>query len=200
MILVRHGESEFNVRFAETRQDPGIRDPELTQAGRAQATEAAAFLADHEAGARLRRIIASPYTRALQTAEIIAERLALPIAVEVEIGEHAYFTCDIGAPRSALQERWPALSFDHLAEEWWPTREDDAMVAARARTFRDRAAALSDWPEILAVSHWGFIRGLTGWRVANAAVLRFDPTAPHPTGAELLNAAQARPPEDPSAA
>lgn len=195
MILVRHGESEFNVHFAKTRQDPGIRDPELTETGRAQAAEAAAFLAAHEAGARLRRVIASPYTRALQTAEIIAERLKLPIAVEVEIGEHAYFSCDIGAPRSALQSRWPTIAFDHLDEEWWPEREDEEMVARRALGFRRRVAAQDDWAEVLAVSHWGFIRGLTGWRVGNAAVLRFDPTAPHPTGADLLNSVQARPPE-----
>jgi len=197
MILVRHGESEFNVHYAKTRKDPGIRDPELTETGRAQAAEAADFLAGHAAGGGLRRIIASPYTRALQTAEIIAERLRLPVTVEVEIGEHAYFTCDIGAPRSALQRRWPSLAFDHLPEEWWPDREDDEMVARRALGFRTRAAALADWGSVLAVSHWGFIRGLTGWRVANAAVLQFDPRAPHPTGARLLNAVQARPPEKP---
>ena len=27
MILIRHGESEFNVHFNRTRIDPGIRDP-----------------------------------------------------------------------------------------------------------------------------------------------------------------------------
>ena len=30
MILIRHGESEFNVVFNKTRVDPGIPDPALT--------------------------------------------------------------------------------------------------------------------------------------------------------------------------
>ena len=59
-------------------------------------------------------------------------------------------------------------------------------VSERAAGFRHHAADLPDWHAVLAVSHWGFIRGLTGHRVPNAAVLRFDPRAPHPTGAEIL--------------
>ena len=30
MFLIRHGQSEFNVAFAQTRTDPGIVDPGLT--------------------------------------------------------------------------------------------------------------------------------------------------------------------------
>lgn len=189
MILVRHGESEFNVRFAKTRTDPGLRDPGLTEAGRVQVAEAAAFLAEHAAARGVRRILSSPYTRALQTAEILAARLDLPIEVEVAIGEHAHFTCDIGTPRSALVEAWPTIAFDHLAEEWWPSYEDDAAVSRRAAGFRATAVASPDWHETLAVSHWGFIRGLTGHRVPNAAVLRFDPRAPHPEGGVPLHPA-----------
>jgi broad specificity phosphatase PhoE len=32
MILLRHGQSEFNLHFSVTRRDPGIADPKLTQA------------------------------------------------------------------------------------------------------------------------------------------------------------------------
>ncbi len=35
MLLIRHGQSEFNVVYSVTRQDPGIRDPKLTVEGRA---------------------------------------------------------------------------------------------------------------------------------------------------------------------
>jgi len=35
MILVRHGQSEFNAAFNVTRIDPGIRDPKLTRMARA---------------------------------------------------------------------------------------------------------------------------------------------------------------------
>jgi broad specificity phosphatase PhoE len=186
MILVRHGESEFNVHFARTRRDPGLRDPGLTEAGRAQVEESARFIAGLAAAEGLRRILTSPYTRALETAEILAGALDLPVAVDVRIGEHAHFTCDIGTPTSDLAARWPAIAFDHLEEEWWPEREDEAAVSNRAAGFRRHAAGLADWHSVLAVSHWGFIRGLTGHRVPNAAVLRFDPRAPHPTGAEML--------------
>ncbi|MFQ5957802.1 MAG: histidine phosphatase family protein [Alphaproteobacteria bacterium] len=40
MILLRHGESAFNVVYSATRIDPGIRDPRLTEAGRRRAADA----------------------------------------------------------------------------------------------------------------------------------------------------------------
>lgn len=191
MILVRHGESEFNVRFARTRVDPGIRDPELTARGREQVAASARFLLETGHRERLTAIVASPYTRALQSAEILARRLDLPVRVDARIGEHAHFACDIGTPRSTLAARWPAIAFDHLDETWWPAREDETAVARRAAGFRRAMADAGDWTGLLAVTHWGFIRGLTGHRVPNAAVLRFDPEAPHPTGAEWLHPPEA---------
>src|SRR5580658_617226 len=65
MFLLRHGQSYFNLHFNRTRTDPGIEDPELTPAGIAQARTAASALTDTP----LTRIIVSPYTRALQTAQ-----------------------------------------------------------------------------------------------------------------------------------
>jgi len=54
MILMRHGQSEFNLLFTATRRDPGIIDAPLTELGHAQAQEAARQLARE----RVRRIIA----------------------------------------------------------------------------------------------------------------------------------------------
>ena len=68
MILLRHGQSEFNLHFTATRRDPGIIDPRLTPLGHDQARQAAEALA----GQGIRRIIVSPYTRALQTAAPVA--------------------------------------------------------------------------------------------------------------------------------
>lgn len=62
MILLRHGQTPFNVHFGATRIDPGIPDPELTETGRAQAKAAAAALR----GRPVKRLIASPYVRALR--------------------------------------------------------------------------------------------------------------------------------------
>ena len=39
MYVVRHGQSEFNVIFGATRQDPGIEDPTVTNLGAAQIEE-----------------------------------------------------------------------------------------------------------------------------------------------------------------
>ena len=56
MILLRHGQSEFNLHFTATKKDPGIVDARLTPLGHAQAEAAAAALAE----AKVRRILVSP--------------------------------------------------------------------------------------------------------------------------------------------
>lgn len=172
MILIRHGQSEFNVVFNRTRQDPGIPDPHLTEYGREQARQAAAALAQRD----LRRIVASPYTRALQTAEIIAKSLNLPIEVDPLVREHALYHCDIGTPRARLMDHWPALDFQHLEEKWWPNLDEThEQVSERARAFRARAAGWRDWRHVAVVSHWGFILRLTGRELRNGEHIAFDP-------------------------
>jgi broad specificity phosphatase PhoE len=179
MILIRHGESEFNAIFNRTRIDPGITDPKLTDHGREQVRHAAAEIKRDRHP--VRRLITSPYTRALETAAILAEELSLPVAVEPIVHEHACWICDIGTPISTLAARWPALDFSHLEEVWWPEAEPHESVHRRCADFRVKAAQLSDWRHVGVVSHWGFIRTLTGREVRNAEVLTFDPTlAPTP--------------------
>lgn len=183
MILMRHGQSHFNVHYGETRRDPGLRDPGLTDLGRDQAARAAA----HDALDGVARIVASPYTRALETAEIVAEILDLSFSVEPTIGERACFTCDIGTPRSDLQKRWPHLSLGHIQEEWWPALEEsEDALDTRSRRFRDNMTRSEGWRGVLAVTHWGFIRALTGHGVQNADLVLFDPTAPHPGGGAVV--------------
>ncbi|RMD60722.1 MAG: histidine phosphatase family protein [Alphaproteobacteria bacterium] len=173
MILVRHGQSHFNVVYNATRRDPGIIDPGLTDEGRRQAEAAALALRAHGAA---RRILASPYTRTLHTAQIIAARLGLPVTVEPLVRERAYFACDIGSPRSELMARWPEFDFGDLPERWWPDPEEtEAELHQRCRTFRARMAARDDWAGTVVVSHWGFIRGLTGLAVANGEMVPFRP-------------------------
>lgn len=179
MILVRHGQSEFNVVYSVTRVDPGIRDPRLTEEGRRQAAEAGKALANQG----IRRILASPYTRALETASIIADHLAAPIEIDPVVGERAAFACDLGTPTSLLCKAWPSLALGHLDEEWWPVMEEhETSLSKRCATFRERMLADATRHELLVVTHWGFIRGLTGKQVTNATWLRYDPaTTPLPT-------------------
>lgn len=172
MILLRHGQSEWNAHYSRTRIDPNIPDPPLTTEGRKQAAAAAAALAE----LRVDRMLASPYRRALETADIIARLLKIPIIVEPLVRERAAFSCDIGTPRSALAARWPHLAFDHVDEIWWPSLvESDAELDQRCDRFRVTARQLEDWPRVAVVTHWGFIRGIAGVETRNGQWVRFDP-------------------------
>jgi broad specificity phosphatase PhoE len=180
MILLRHGQSEFNLHFTATRRDPGIQDPRLTELGHQQAERAAeALLTETDGG--IRRIIASPYTRALQTAAPLARRLGLPVTIQPLVRERYAFACDIGSPRTRLAMEWPDHDLSHIEEVWWPAIEEPAeQVEGRARLFRQEMAALEDWAHTVVVSHWGFILSMTGRSMGNGEWLRCDPTEPGP--------------------
>ena len=172
MILVRHGQSHFNAHYNATRIDPGIVDAGLTEEGIRQAEQAG----DSLRGEDVRAVLASPYSRTLHTATIVAERLGLSITVEPLVHERAYFSCDIGTPRSELVTRWPDVDFGALPERWWPEPEEsEAALQRRCTLFRATATARDDWPYLVVVSHWAFIRGLTGQALANGAILRYRP-------------------------
>ena len=177
MILLRHGQTMFNVVFGETRRDPGIHDPPLTEVGRSQAEASAAEIA----GEDVTRIVSSPYTRALQTAQIVAGRLGVPIFVEPDVRERTAFACDIGTYASRLAVDWPALDFSGVEEIWWNQPQETVEdFYLRCASFRRAAAEAGDWRSTAVVTHWGVIRSLTGRRVGNGAAVRCDPAAPHP--------------------
>jgi broad specificity phosphatase PhoE len=180
MILLRHGQTVFNAVFTETRVDPGVPDPPLTDLGRDQACEAAERLR----GENVRRLVASPYLRALETAEIIAAELDIPVTVEALVRERMAFSCDVGSPRTALAERWPGWRFEHVDEIWWHTEEEPVeSLFDRCRAFCAEMASAPDWRDVGVVTHWGVIRALTGQRVLNGEIIRVDPATveiPHP--------------------
>ena len=169
MILMRHGQSEFNLHFTATRRDPGIADPRLTPEGQAQADRAAEALG----GLDIRHIVASPYTRALQTAAPVARALGLPVRINPVVRERYHFTCDIGSPRSVLTQAWPEHDFGQLDEVWWPgATEDERSVEARAAQFRAEMETLGEWEHTLVVSHWAFLLTLTGSSLENGQWIR----------------------------
>jgi len=177
MILLRHGQSEFNLRFAATRVDPGIEDARLTEYGHVQAVHAAHRLADE----RITRIIASPYTRAMQTAEPVARRLGLTVEIWPVVRERFGLACDIGTPRRRLEQAWPGHDFSAIEEKWWPdTYETPEQVIERARTFREQMETDPAWRETLVISHWGFILCMTGQNIGNGEMIVCDPTGPMP--------------------
>jgi broad specificity phosphatase PhoE len=177
MILLRHGQSEFNLHFTAARRDPGIVDPRLTELGHLQVAEAARRLAEQ----RITRIITSPYTRALQTAAPLARALGVNVLINPIVRERYAFACDVGTPRTELERAWPGLDFSAIDEVWWPAMEEPAeSVVGRAALFRAEMAALPDWTDTLVISHWGFILSLTGKSVTNGELLRCDPNGAPP--------------------
>ena len=169
MILLRHGQSAFNLHFGATGVDPGIPDAPLTPLGQAQAEAAAEALAGEE----IRCVLCSPYTRALQTAAPVARRLGLPVTVSPAVRERYSASCDIGTPRAALALAWPGLDFTAIEEVWWPAIEEPHdQFEARAALFRAEMATLPDAAHTLVVCHWGFIQALTGQSVMNGGWVR----------------------------
>ena len=175
MILLRHGQSEFNLRIAATGKDPGIIDPGLTEFGFDQADRAARTLM---LNGGVSRIVTSPYSRALQTAEIISRHLSAPVIVDPLVRERFGFVCDVGTPRSSLARSWPDYDFSRIEEIWWPSIEEPVeRVAARAVLFRAEMEELGAWAQTLVVSHWGFILAMTSQSITNCQWLHCDKAA-----------------------
>ena len=79
LILVRHGETDWN---AQGRLQ-GHTDRPLSDYGREQARR----LAEELAGEQLDAVYASDLARARETAEIVGERLALPVVLDPDLRE-----------------------------------------------------------------------------------------------------------------
>lgn len=177
MFLLRHGQSYFNLHFTAKRVDPGIEDPELTPLGWEQAAAAARALA----AVSLTRVIVSPYTRALQTAEPLRVLTGLPVTIMHEVRERAAFACDIGSPSDTLAARFPQHDFSQLPRQWWHTGiESERETVARADAFRAVMAAREDRATTLLVGHWAFILALTGVSLRNGEFMQYDPDSPPP--------------------
>ena len=177
MFLLRHGQSYFNLHFGENDVDPGIEDPQLTPLG----LEQAAAAATHMASVPLTRIIVSPFTRALQTAQPLLATHAVPVEIMHEVRERAAFVCDVGSPPSVLQTRFPHHDFAHLPARWWHEGDESAAETVnRATAFRQMMATREDSRTTILVSHWAFILALTGVSLANGELLDYDPKSKAP--------------------
>ncbi|CAK9054951.1 Phosphoglycerate mutase-like protein (AtPGM) [Durusdinium trenchii] len=114
LLLVRHGESEYNVHYAKHHQDPGdFWDAPLTSTGEEQA----ASLKQKLLPEKVDLVVSSPLTRAIETAlraSPTGPHLATPLA-----SEHMEASCDIGRPTSELRAVYPKVDFQDLSEVWW---------------------------------------------------------------------------------
>ena len=136
LLLVRHGETDWN---AEGRLQ-GHTDRPLNEYGRRQARR----LADELAGEELAAIYSSDLLRARETAEILGERLGLPVVLEPELREKNW-------------GNWEGLT---------PAERDGVAFAGEsteehaARTLRAlrRIAARHPDGRVLVVTHGGSLR------------------------------------------
>ncbi|MFD7101805.1 bifunctional RNase H/acid phosphatase [Streptomyces celluloflavus] len=149
-VLLRHGETALTPekRFSGS----GGGDPELSAAGRRQATAAAAALA---ARGTVQAVVSSPLRRCRETADTVAARLGLEVRIEDGLRE-----TDFGA--------WEGLTFAEVRElhpedltAWLgstkaaPTGggESFATVARRVAVARDKLIARYTGKTVLLVTH-----------------------------------------------
>jgi broad specificity phosphatase PhoE len=153
LVLVRHAESEGNRDrvFTLTPEVP------LTDAGREQARAAAARIAARFAPLA---IVSSPYVRARQTAQILAEVLAVPVSIEHDLHERSYGAL-AGQPYSALRDAdWDPAAY----WLWRPPGGGETLVdvARRAGAVLDRVARGAPGGDVVVVSHGAVMHAL--WR------------------------------------
>ena len=152
IYLARHGESDWNA----ANRFQGHSDRPLTDLGREQARG----LADLVAAENVEAIYASPLSRALETARIVAARIGLEVAVdeglrEVDTGSWS------GLSRAEVRERYP-----EGFQRWitggagWEDGESYEEMAERVLAAVNRIAAAHPGGRVLLVSHGGPIRAI----------------------------------------
>jgi len=145
-FFVRHGESEANL----ARVFSGRRDSPLTERGRAQAVT----VADALDAVPFDRIVATPLSRSLDTALVIARRRKMPVDVVRDLIE-----IDVGDKTGA--------TFDEVAglPDWkddgfvsWPNGEDLEQVLGRGLKALTRLHRESEGGTVLVIGHGGVTR------------------------------------------
>ena len=154
LILVRHGESEGNRDRTFTQNS----DVPLTPLGREQARAAAGRIAKRYAPSRL---VSSPFRRAQQTAEIIADVLGLGVEFESALREQSFGKL-AGRPYEALLSD----AAYHEGPRWqWrpPGGESLTDVYARVVPAFERIARTGAGEDIVLVSHGGVMLALCAY-------------------------------------
>ena len=151
LLLVRHGESTWNVDGRVQGQAPGVR---LTPRGREQADAVARALTG--CGATL--LLSSDLERALQTAAVIGAALGLPVAPAPALREQALGDLE-GRLASELTAQ-PTPPGQHVHEVRWSGGESVADVYARLSDWLAGLCASEDGRTVIAVTHAGPMQAL----------------------------------------
>lgn len=165
IYVMRHAESVVNLEHRLTcRRLEG----DLSDRGRQQAARAAGWLRSRSISA----IRCSPFHRAVQTAQIVAEAAAAPVEPddglrEMDCGDLEGRTdADAWEAWAEVYRRWKA----HDLEAGFPGGETYAAAKARFVQALNRAAALSG--NVLLVTHGGITRTVLPYLCVNAAALQ----------------------------
>jgi len=153
VALVRHGQTEWN----EGGLIQGSSDIPLNATGRAQAAAAADTVLAFSGGASWQAVVTSPLGRAVQTGQIVADALGLPVWAPLPgLRERHY---GLGEGRS---DAWAEAHFP----DWdFPEAESrlDVLLRARAAVLELAGwgvAAVPSVTHIVAVTHGGVIQSL----------------------------------------
>jgi probable phosphoglycerate mutase len=180
LILLRHGETDWN----RERRIQGLSDIPLNETGRVQARAAGELLRIELANAGPVVVVSSDLSRAIETAEIIAEALGVPGPRQYPgLRERGY-----GEAEGALVAEVPTL-FGSAERDLIPGAESSADLRARALRALDEIAtdverAMSG-ASIIAVAHGALIAEVVrvasdgalprpGERIANGYPFRFQ--------------------------
>ena len=145
LYLVRHGETEWNFQ----RRIQGSTDVPLNDTGREQARATGRLLSRRNWDL----VVASPLSRALETASIIAEEIGLPSPTPIDgIVERNYGAAE------GMTDRELAATF--LGDSPVPGRESREAVAARVIPALLQLAEQHHGESIIVVSHGGVIRSV----------------------------------------
>jgi len=157
--LVRHGESVFNV---ESRVQ-GQADVSLSDLGRRQAGDLAAWARALPADATIDEIWSSPLARARETAAAMAATLGLPLLVDEGLAElHAgifqgHLWADLEAAFPEEVARWRSGDVEYAI----PGGESRAGLAARGRAALEKLAA-RPVRQMIVVAHGGVLTAALG--------------------------------------
>ncbi len=175
IYFIRHGQSEFNAAF-QGGADPFIFDAPLTTLGFEQAEKTRLQVA----GLGITRVITSPLTRAIQTAQTVFEGR---VPIEVQQGHHELlkFSGDVGRAPDVLARDFPTLNFEHLPQQWWHAGEHgDTCVPeeplhlfqARVANFVESLNALGE-ESVAIVGHGNAFQEIIGFMLDNCQVHQY---------------------------
>lgn len=153
--LLRHGETPHTIekRFSGTRFDPP-----LSERGEGQARAAAKHIASL-GGVDV--IVASPLTRARQTAQAVADELGLEVAIDDDLRECDFGEWDGLTFAEAQARGGPALSTWLATPEIAPPGGESLLqLSARVAEAQQRILAAHAGKGVLIVAHVGSIKML----------------------------------------